>query len=275
MLVIPPKVDAKLRVGVRTTHALASVLEWLEGSQDILVLSGGTGAGKSIAAAWGFAWMSHRAPISPMGQRRSPAWFDAPGIAALAAWREPETWAAFDSASLVVIDDVGTEDKPGAMAAVLERLCNVSSARAILTTNLSPVRQTHQEGETFFERYGHRLQSRIVGTGRWEVCPEDDMRIASPETPMFPAPQDATAREIAERRRRARAELDEAEEFARTQAERAEQASKALAKIRLLTAEKSVRDADRDRSPDLRRVIAAVHAEGMHERPAWKEVDEP
>lgn len=263
MPVMPSKVSSKLAAGVKTTHALAVVLEWLESPLDILVLSGGTGSGKTLGAGWGWAWMSYRAPISAMGQRRNPAWFDAPRIAGLADWREPETWASFDGASLGVIDDVGTERDSKAMSAVLERCCNVSDARWIFTTNLSP-------GD-WFAQYGERMQSRIAGMGRWEVCPEEDLRIAALDTPPFPAPSEPTAREILERKRRAKLELDEAEEFARTSEERARQASESLAKLRLLTAEKSVRDAERNRSPSLSRVIAAVHAEGMHEKPAWDE----
>jgi len=48
----PPDVAAKILAGLVETEALRVALEWLESPSKVLVLQGGTGSGKSVAAGW-------------------------------------------------------------------------------------------------------------------------------------------------------------------------------------------------------------------------------
>ncbi len=172
---LPPRLSTRLRSGLITVRALTEAANWLEDRRSpAIVLEGDTGCGKSIAAAWCFSFVHYRARYSPMGDRWDPGWCDAPICAdAVAPWSDE--WSKFDRAPLVVLDDVGTEQKRDRMTTILERLFNVSGGRAIITTNLSP--------EDFSERYGARVRSRVIGEGTWVACADADMRLRSPAGP--------------------------------------------------------------------------------------------
>lgn len=201
-MITPPTLLAEVAAGTILTPAIVAVGTWLEAKATrVLVLQGGTGAGKSLAAAWGSAFVAHRT-------RMPPAWFDAQILASLAEWKQEAEWNAFDRAPLVVLDDVGEEDKPQRMAVILERLFNVSTGRAIITTNLSD--------EQAFALYRHRVESRLRGGATWVVLADSDYRLTAPEGRQAPLPTAETRGEVAAKRRaaeeRARQEAaDEAE----------------------------------------------------------------
>jgi DNA replication protein DnaC len=226
---IPPKLADDLAATVRPTDALRFALAWLESGADILVLQGGTGSGKSLAAAWAFEFAQNRAPMNGMGDRRSPLWFDAGVLASLSQYAE-RVWSAFDNASVIVIDDAGIEPNAERVGAAIERAVNVSTARMLITTNLDP-------GD-FRQRYGERIASRMRGRGKWIRVASPDYRGNAAKLPEgeWPSPR---AQTDAERVIAARTEAERAREeaeFIATAEVRAELAAKAMAKIDALAA---------------------------------------
>jgi len=155
---------------LKPTRALQAVRGWL-GRQDVppvLVLSGGTGCGKSAAAAYAVA--EHRAGI----------WRTA---AQLCRTFSASFGEQFDdqelclTAALLVADDVGTELEPHRerMAATLVELLEHRkrpSTRTIITTNLNR--------RAFADRYGsERLMSRMAreaGVVAWVEAQGPDLR---------------------------------------------------------------------------------------------------
>jgi hypothetical protein len=206
---LPPKLARLVEGGVVDTPAIAAVRAWLESrATDVLVLHGGTGSGKSLAAAWAFAFTAHRHRVSPL-------WCDAPEMSTVADWSSE--WAAFDSAPLLVIDDLGSEleRKRERMQVALERVFNLAGGRAIVTTNV--------HHGAMLVHYGQRVQSRMVGTSStWFSLSDPDYRIAGPTGGLAPAPVAETQRELAakERAEDERRRRDEVREVERREAER-------------------------------------------------------
>lgn len=269
---VPPKLARVLAGGLRTTTALERVAQWLETDLDVLVLQGGTGSAKSIAAAWAFEFVQHRAPITPTGHRRSPLWLDARSLAAWSSF-DARFWSDYDNASLIVIDDAGIEENADRLAAAIERVVNVSTARAVVTTNLG--------GRVFAERYGDRVLSRIHGAGRWSCIVEVDLRTEDGRASLtdrapWPSPRDQTAseRELAEREAEERRIADE--EHARTIDMRAAMAAGALARFEAAIADLASAKAspfghdDRAQSDAIRR-RRAVDEDAAGELAAWME----
>lgn len=187
---LPPKIEQAL-VSACRTEAIDVVLAWIETRRDILVLEGGTGAGKSVAAAWAFAHYRHRG--------RAPVWASMPEVATLAEWKTDE-WEPFDAASLIVLDDLGTERDANRAAMVLERVSNLAAGRCVITTNV-PV-------DEVLSRYGERVQSRIIGAAHWVTLGGRDLRVQPPKGEMAPDPDAKTAAEIAWDDRREQAARD-------------------------------------------------------------------
>jgi hypothetical protein len=197
---LPGAIATELLAGLKAKAAVQVAASWVEAKAPrFLVLEGHPGCGKSLAAAWAWEFVydriRNRGPVlGPIAAHDPwPVWCDTRLVAAMVGheWRHEEQWASFDRARLVVIDDVGLEREPDRMSDLLERLYNVSSGRAILTTNLS--------FETFSARYGERVQSRIIGSARWAQCADPDMRMQRPEGESFPPPQRETAGELVAR----------------------------------------------------------------------------
>lgn len=197
---LPNPIATELHNGLKAHVALKHAAAWSENrAHRFLVLEGNPGSGKTMAAAWAFEFardrVRHRGPIigsvNPIDPW--PVWCDARLVCSMVGheWRAEKQWTDFDNARVVVIDDVGLEREADRMADLLERLYNVSSGRAILTTNLG--------FEQFSERYGQRVQSRIVGASQWVTIADPDMRMQAPEGEPFAAPQDETASELVAR----------------------------------------------------------------------------
>lgn len=185
-MTLPSKLAADLEPGSILTPALIAVGTWLEAkATHMLVLQGGTGSGKSLAAGWGYQFVACR-------NRVQPAWYDAPTIATVLEWKD---WSAFDRAPLVVIDDLGTEREPARMTGVLERVFNVAAGRAIVTTNIDI-------GQAF-ALYGARMESRLRGSATWITLTDHDYRIVPPTGRQAPLPSAETRGEIAAKRRAA------------------------------------------------------------------------
>lgn len=247
---IPPKIARDLECAI-LTPALLAVGTWTEArTTDVLVLEGGTGSGKSVAAAWAHSFFAHRS-------HKQPLWSDAPSLAAIAEWKD---WAPFDSAPLVVIDDLGTEREPARMAVVLERLFNVAAGRAVITTNVS-----YAEA---ISRYGDRIGSRMAGSGHWHVLNCADFRVSRPEGRQAPLPSAHTRREVEAAKRAAeeRARSDAAAEADRLEAIR--MGIEARERLRQLTAAKSVSHVESTAADDERRRFLQAQIESLRAQEA-------
>jgi hypothetical protein len=127
----------------------------------ILVLAGGPGRGKSVAAC---AWLM----FSATGMR----WVSAGSLSRGVAYDE-EAFQKLVRVGRLVIDDVGTEyqDNKDRYLATLMELIDARFGMVrptLITTNLTPA--------VFAERYGERLTSRINEDGAFVVCLGDDLR---------------------------------------------------------------------------------------------------
>lgn len=239
---LPNHIATVLRGGLRSTAATRAVAEWSsDPTWRILVLEGGVGSGKTAAASWGFQFVYDR--MTRPGVRtyaeiyspRWPVWCDARLVCGLVGveWRYEDKWAAFDTAPLVVLDDVGTEDKPERMTSLLERLFNVASSRAIITTNL--------DLDDFHKRYGDRVDSRIVGFAQWVQCADADMRVCPPDGAPFARPEDETHSELVARLKAEEERRKIDEEWEAGHEERQRWWAEHMADLARLTGEKRLR----------------------------------
>lgn len=254
--VLPDKLYNIVHAGLVETYALRSLCEWYETDSESIVVQGGTGSGKSRGAAWLFEFALHRAVTTPSGQRRGPIWCDAPGLASVAPWSEQ--WrSVFDVASMIVIDDVGTEpssgDGPARMTAAIERAFNVSSGKLVITTNLDP--------EAFARRYGDRVRSRLC-QALWIPTPDPDYREPANAALLegrrkWPSPRSQSRREREATRRAAEQQAAEDVEWERTLAERTALAEKFQAELveKMRAANEQQVASDADRREALRRQV--------------------
>lgn len=150
------------------TLAVDFAMSLLEGGGLLLVLSGGTGCGKSTACAWALS-------------KRPGLWVHGPDLAKPEP-PDPDAWGArrktlderMREAGLLVLDDVGIEHSPGGYAA--SRITDVLEFResnklpSIVTTNLTAA--------GFRVRYGERLASRTNGDPLgWQQIAGPDLRV--------------------------------------------------------------------------------------------------
>lgn len=258
---LPALILADLRRGLRTTVALTQAASWSEAKSDrALVLEGATGSGKSLAAAWAFQFSRHRARASEAGMTAWPVWCDARLTCALVGheWRRETEWRQFDAAPLIVIDDVGTEDEPRQMRALLERAWNVASGRVVITTNVAP--------DAFAARYGDRVFSRVAGSARWAATASKDMRLEAPSSEPYRRPEDETESEWADRREAEELARQEAEEWERNRVTRERAMAELMRRISDLTG--ATRHAARPdaREDDERRDVLRSQVEMLRER---------
>jgi DNA replication protein DnaC len=153
------------------------------GALDLLVLSGGPGCGKTVAAAMWVAsfvrnianWDTHNDPdycIHPKMISARPVWVTAAKLARWERYEQAEMEKLLKTPRLV-IDDLGGEflDKGGFYASLLDEVVNErqgESRPTIMTTNL--------DAEAFKSRYGERITDRIREGGRFVGCGSDSLR---------------------------------------------------------------------------------------------------
>jgi DNA replication protein DnaC len=146
----------------------------------ILVLSGGTGAGKTTAACW----------LALKGHDHTPGFIRASELERRGRYdKKLDEWLR-DISSLV-IDDLGVEvlDSKRVFASLLDEIVDSFYNRRrtlILTTNLLPrvddetAAEAKRRGEDpppqFVERYGERVRSRVRQVGQWADCGMYDLR---------------------------------------------------------------------------------------------------
>jgi DNA replication protein DnaC len=152
----------------KPTAAVGIVGRLLDGAGVLLVLSGGTGCGKSTACAYGLS-------------KRAGLWVHAPSLAK-PEFADPDEYGVrrqtlderMREAGLLVLDDVGIEHSPGGYAA--SRITDVLEHReanrrpGIVTTNLT--------AEQFKAKYGERIASRLNGDPLgWQHIADADRRL--------------------------------------------------------------------------------------------------
>jgi hypothetical protein len=150
---------------------------------DLLVLSGGVGCGKTIAAtercrAFIFAtenWNTYDADkyeTEPHFKANLPVWTTASELARIDHFSELAV-SRFMDAPLLVVDDLGAEylDAKGFFAALLDEVVDSRYANkraTIFTSNL--------DAAAFAARYGARVVDRIREAGRFVGCGATSLR---------------------------------------------------------------------------------------------------
>jgi DNA replication protein DnaC len=163
---LPPEAFRAIVNGtaLKSTSALDGVKAWLSDpkSPSVLVLSGPTGCGKTVAMAYALAETGGRWMTCAQLARRSAAHFG----------DEAEDYERMLRARVLFVDDVGTERMSAEHVAsmLVELLEKRQSLRTLLTTNLS--------GSDFAKRYrDERLMSRIQRV-EWLSAKGEDLRRA-------------------------------------------------------------------------------------------------
>jgi DNA replication protein DnaC len=151
--------------GLADTVALTTVREWLAGVKPVLILSGGVGSGKSVAATWALA--SREGTFQAIrAVRLGSAW---------ERWssdREDGVEALRLGVSMMLIDDLGQEpiEDRRTIPAIEEVFDSrqTTRQRTICTTNLSR--------DQMRERYSDRVISRLAQNAMVVVVKGIDLR---------------------------------------------------------------------------------------------------
>lgn len=167
------------RSGPGDTIPLREVTAWLASGDTFCLLFGGKGTGKTVAAtlALQLARITWPEDYGLKRWRYSQAY----GLFVRAAdlvrslHRDGELLQRATGVRVLVLDDLGTEysDLGERWLSEVDELIAVrhgQGRRTVVTTNLS--------GKHLTARYGERVRSRILGSGRPVFCGERDMRIA-------------------------------------------------------------------------------------------------
>ena len=156
--------------GLADTEALRGVRRWAASGRPLLILAGGVGCGKSVAAAWliaevgGGVWLP-----AEQGCR----------IFAASYGQQFNTAERARDCPLLVLDDVGTEFDPLRMQHVLTELLEARKSaqhRTVITTNLAKGMME--------QRYrSERLWSRMAELATWSYLTGPDLRRRGDSTP--------------------------------------------------------------------------------------------
>lgn len=163
---IPARTLRSLGAVTLHTEALAAVSR----EADILVLSGGPGCGKSVAAAF---WLVFNSISGKDGELWSGGyWVTAASLSRGYAY-DQEAFEKLVKKHALVIDDLGTEyqDQKERYLATLAEIVETRFARekrTLITTNLGPAE--------FKARYGERLADRIREDGAFVECGTTSLR---------------------------------------------------------------------------------------------------
>jgi len=156
---VPERVRAVLTAGADKTPAVLAVLRWLEGSRSFLLLAGGTGTGKTIAAC-------HALERGGVFERAVSA-----GRLGLYGDEDVARMRALRRARVLVLDDLGAEFAGDVWRAQFDELVDErygDRLRTVITTNLSP--------DAVRERYGARVADRIRHDGQVVTCGAESLR---------------------------------------------------------------------------------------------------
>lgn len=176
---VPGDIVRRVLEPPRPTSAGAAVDEWRGTDERTLVLLGGVGCGKSFAAASALAQnvIGYRVFLRTPGDL-PPDWRWNGGFFCEVRSQLGDPKASYEHVvavrerakrtSLLVLDDLGTEKGDGEEAIWSIVTARHAEQRTVLTSNLSE--------PNFRARYGGRLLSRILGSGRLRVVHGPDLR---------------------------------------------------------------------------------------------------
>lgn len=140
---------------LRPSDATLAVDAWLETSQTLLLLAGGVGVGKSVAAAYAI--------------RRTPGrWFSAPDMGQLQGFDGVAQLAALRRPRLLVIDDLGAEysdRNEWARTQLRTLICqrHDEGTRTLVTTNLNAAQWKAYADERLLDRLATGTVKTIGG----------------------------------------------------------------------------------------------------------------
>jgi len=176
---LPPRAVEIVLAGPQATVAIEAV----HGAEDICILLGAPGTGKTIAAVarvheylFDVAnWSKHdprEYQTRPYFRRPRPIWRTAGQLARIDHYKQAEI-DRVGKVPLLVIDDLGAEfnDSKGFFASLLDEVIDLrySSRRStIITSNLA--------APGFAARYGVRIVDRIREGGRFVGCGAESLR---------------------------------------------------------------------------------------------------
>lgn len=157
-----PKLALRHAQSAQETPAITAVRRWLMSGRSMLVLAGGKGTGKTVAAAWAAL---HRDGAAAMRFARAAA------VARVG--RYSDGWGNQLSAPTLCIDDLGAEylDGKGSFLVDLDELVDTfySDERPlIITTNLT--------GDEMRVRYKARIVDRITECAEWANVDGESLR---------------------------------------------------------------------------------------------------
>ena len=159
---VPSKVIDALRIGLETP-AMAHVEAWRDSGRPFLLLLGGVGTGKTVAACSSLV----EAPM------HSSAFVHVLDVARLSDFNQEHAHelSRISEARLLVMDDRGTELASDFWVARLDGIINhryANKLRTVITSNLDPAR--------FKKQYGERIADRIREVGLIRSCGNESMR---------------------------------------------------------------------------------------------------
>lgn len=155
-----PERQLALSLAPDDSGPMSVVRAWLSGNTPCLVLAGGVGTGKTVAALWGLRQLAYR-----LGR---PVYLRAADLPRFGAFGDSAS--RFDDvrkAGALVVDDLGTEalgDWGSAnMTELVDHRYSALRARTIITTNLGPTELVARYGERVADRL--REGAIVAGTG--------------------------------------------------------------------------------------------------------------
>jgi DNA replication protein DnaC len=158
----PPRLIEAIARDRRKTPALEHADAFLRSDKTVLVLVGGTGAGKTFAGLF----VAHEAGGPRPGFVRSPT------LERIGRYNhEHQAW--LESRTSLVLDDLGAEymDGKGAYLSLLDELVDKAwgdKSKLVITSNM--------EGLALRQRLGDRVWSRICDVGAVGACGAEDLR---------------------------------------------------------------------------------------------------
>lgn len=169
--------------GCKPTQAIDFAAQFVgdydQDRSNILVLAGGVGVGKTIAAAW--VMMQVVAPAfngrfdgfasAGFGVRRFRHVSELIETGLYGGDEGKKERQLIKAARVLVIDDVGTEHMTDTFQTLFDGLINARyehDGATVITTNLT--------SETFLSRYGRRIYDRLRGRGQWFDIGHESLR---------------------------------------------------------------------------------------------------
>lgn len=170
-------IENGIRGGFRETEALNAAHRFVESNQSLLVLFGGTGAGKTVAACWCLLRARRRKDYRDDEWELDPSrgmFVRGSAIARLSRFDDGGQWERMLSVRWLVVDDLGAQLGGDYFSERINELVDARYAdrlRTVITCNVAP--------DIFAERMGDRIVSRIRGGGMVVGCGDLDLRGAA------------------------------------------------------------------------------------------------